>query len=43
MVNLKEQSIEKLTKLDFKCTCGYRHTVSIDNIRIGLRGTTRAS
>ncbi|MFY9176046.1 MAG: sn-glycerol-1-phosphate dehydrogenase [Caldicoprobacterales bacterium] len=35
MVNLKEQSIEKLTKLDFKCTCGYRHTVSIDNIRIG--------
>ena len=35
MVNLREQSIEQLTKLDFECSCGYHHKVNIDNIRIG--------
>ncbi len=35
MINLREQSMDQLAKLDFKCSCGYHHKVNIDNIRIG--------
>ena len=35
MLNLREQPIEQLAKLDFKCSCGHHHKVNIDNISIG--------
>jgi len=35
MINLRELPIEQLTKLDFQCSCGHHHKVSIENVLIG--------
>lgn len=35
MVDLTRKSIQQLSDLDFTCSCGHRHKVSIGDIRIG--------
>ncbi|HZJ82888.1 MAG TPA: sn-glycerol-1-phosphate dehydrogenase [Clostridia bacterium] len=35
MINLLELSTDQISKIDFQCSCGHHHEVSIEDIRIG--------